>query len=145
MSPSPIVKVKRLDPRAKLPVYMQPGDVCADLCALEDRRIPPGAHKVIRTGLAFELPDGYCARLRSRSGLSATDAIEVGAGTIDNGYRGEVGVILYNFGAFAYNVKAGDRIAQMLVERYEHAAFVEALELTETIRGEGGFGSTGRA
>lgn len=142
---APVVKVKKLDPAAKLPAYQKAGDVCADVFSLEDRRIPPGAHRLIRTGIALELPEGYCARLRSRSGLAKDHALEVGAGTIDNGYRGELGVILHNLGAFGYEVKAGDRVAQVLIEKFEQAQFEEAETLTDSERGAGGFGSTGRA
>jgi len=107
--------------------------------------LKPLERKLIPTGLFIELPEGYEAQVRPRSGLAAKSGITVlnSPGTIDADYRGEVGVILVNLSSESFTVKSGDRIAQMVIARYEKAEFVESLELEETERGAGGFGHTG--
>ena len=116
-----------------------------DLCALEDAALAPGVARTVRTGIAIELPAGYEAQVRPRSGLALQHAIAMpnAPGTIDPGYRGEVRVILLNLGREPYTIHAGDRIAQMIVARYEAVEWLEG-ELAESRRGEGGFGSSGR-
>lgn len=148
------IKVKRLHPDAFLPVVSQAGDVAADLFYCDPNHvanerlgmsstIPPGRRVVVSTGIAIQLTPGFRARFHSRSGLSAKHGIEVGAGLIDNSYRGELKVVLHNHSDRVFYFKHGDRIAQMCIERYEHPFFTEVDELDETSRSEG-FGSSGR-
>jgi dUTP pyrophosphatase len=115
-----------------------------DLCAVEDVTLEPGVPRLVPTGLTVEIPAGYEAQVRPRSGLALKHAITMPntPGTIDPGYRGEIRVILLNLGREAYTVRAGDRIAQMIVARYEAVEWEEA-ELSATERGAGGFGSSG--
>lgn len=116
-----------------------------DLCSVVDAVLEPGVPQAVATGLSIELPPGYEAQVRPRSGLAFKHAITVpnSPGTIDPGYRGEVKVILLNLGKAAYAIAKGDRIAQMVIARYEGVELVET-DLSETVRGEGGFGSSGR-
>ena len=116
-----------------------------DLRAVEGTVLEPGAPRLVATGLAIELPPGYEAQIRPRSGLAAKHAITLpnSPATIDPGYRGEIRVILLNLGRAAYTVHAGDRIAQMILARYEAVEWVEG-ELADSARGTGGFGSSGR-
>ena len=116
-----------------------------DLCAVEDATLEPGVPRMVPTGLTVEIPPGYEAQVRPRSGLALKHAIAMpnAPGTIDPGYRGELRVILLNLGRAAYTVRAGDRIAQMIVARYEAVEWVEG-ELADSARGTGGFGSSGR-
>lgn len=139
------VKFHKLHENAKVPVYGTHGAAGADLCAIEDCAVMPMGHRLIKTGLAIELPAGYEAQVRPRSGLALKYGITVlnTPGTIDSDYRGEVGVILYNTNQFYdFKVKAGDRIAQLVVAPFIRAEFMEE-ELTGSLRGAGGFGSTG--
>jgi len=116
-----------------------------DLCAVEDTTLEPGVPRMVPTGLTVEIPPGYEAQVRPRSGLALKHAIAMpnAPGTIDPGYRGELRVILLNLGREAYTVRAGDRIAQMVVARYEAVEWVEE-SLADSARGTGGFGSSGR-
>jgi dUTP pyrophosphatase len=141
------VRIKRLHPEAFLPAYTHgPGeDAGLDLRALEDTVLPPGVPRAVPTGLAIELPPGFEAQIRPRSGLALNHAITLpnSPATIDPGYRGEIRVILLNLGGEPYRVQRGDRIAQMVVARYEAVEWEEG-ELGESRRGAGGFGSSGR-
>jgi len=141
------VRIKRLHPEAFLPAYTHgPGeDAGLDLRALEDTVLPPGVPRAVSTGLAIELPPGFEAQIRPRSGLALNHAITLpnSPATIDPGYRGEIRVILLNLGGEPYRVQRGDRIAQMVVARYEAVEWEEG-ELGESRRGAGGFGSSGR-
>jgi dUTP pyrophosphatase len=139
------VPFKRLVPEAVLPAYAHPGDAGMDLCSVESLVIPAGGRSLVRTGLKMALPAGYEAQVRPRSGLALKRGVTVlnTPGTIDEGYRGEVGVILANFGNEDFSVEIGDRIAQMVIAPVVRAEIVEADELDATDRGEGGFGSTG--
>jgi len=116
-----------------------------DLCAVEDAVLEPGVPRLVPTGLTVEIPPGYEAQVRPRSGLALKNAITMpnAPGTIDPGYRGELRVILLNLGRDPYTVHAGDRIAQMIVARYEAVEWTEG-ELADSARGTGGFGSSGR-
>ena len=108
--------------------------------------LKPLERKIIPTGLFMELPVGYEAQVRPRSGLAAKHGISVlnSPGTIDADYRGEIGVVLVNLSNDIFTVNNGDRVAQMVIAKHEHAEWNEVLSLSETSRGEGGFGSTGR-
>jgi dUTP pyrophosphatase len=116
-----------------------------DLCSVETVTLEPGVPALVPTGLAIELPPGFEAQIRPRSGLALRHAITLpnAPATIDPGYRGEIRVILLNLGRDPYTVHAGDRIAQMVIARYEAVEWQEG-ELAESRRGAGGFGSSGR-
>ena len=141
------VKIRRLHPDANLPRYAHgpAEDAGLDLCAVTAAMLQPGVPALVPTGLAIELPAGFEAQIRPRSGLALRHAITLAnaPGTIDPAYRGEIGVIMLNLGREPYAVAKGDRIAQMVIARYEAVEWVEA-DLTDTARGEGGFGSSGR-
>ena len=141
------IKIKKLRADAHIPAYAHGAeeDAGMDLRAVEDAVLKPGEPFAVATGFAMELPPGYEAQIRPRSGLALKHAITVpnSPGTIDPSYRGEVKVILLNLGGSDYQVHAGDRIAQMIVARYEAIVWDET-ELAGSARGEGGFGSSGR-
>ena len=139
------LRFKRIHPDAGLPAYARPGDAGMDLRSVEDVVVPRFGRALVRTGLVMMLPPGYEAQVRPRSGLALKHGVTVlnTPGTIDSGYRGEVGVILANFGEADFPVAKGDRIAQLVVAPVTQAEIVEAAEIDETDRGTGGFGSTG--
>jgi dUTP pyrophosphatase len=141
------IRIQRVHPGAILPAYAHgPGeDAGMDLRSVEDVTLPPGVPCLVPTGLTIELPPGYEAQVRPRSGMALKHAIASpnAPGTIDPGYRGEIRVILLNLGREPYTVHAGDRIAQLIVARYEAVEWVEG-DLAESQRGAGGFGSSGR-
>lgn len=139
------LKVKKLDPKAIAPRYAHPGDAGMDLFALEPCRIEPGERALVKTGISIELPSGTEAQIRPRSGLAIKQGITVlnTPGTVDEGYRGEVGVILIHHGREAFVVEHGMKVAQMVVKRVESVEVVEVEDLSDTSRGSGGFGSTG--
>lgn len=139
------IKMLRLDKQAQIPRYEHEDDSGLDLLSIEDKEILPGEAKLIRTGISVELPEGTEAQIRPRSGLALKQSITVlnSPGTIDAGYRGEVGVILINHGKSTFFVSQGMRIAQMVIMPVIRAEIEEVKELGETHRGEGGFGSTG--
>jgi len=167
------VKIKRLNENAAIPKYAHEYDAGFDLVACDDIIIEPGETKLIPTGLAFELPPGYEIQVRPRSGITLKTKLRVQFGTVDSAYRGEVGVIVDNIGHpnvdalwFAkqidgkrcrvdtltdgkmvqhgsYIIRKGDRIGQAIIKPVEQAFFREVDELSETARGQGGFGSSG--
>jgi dUTP pyrophosphatase len=139
------VLFKRVHADAVLPAYAHPGDAGLDLCACEAATLLPGERRLVRTGLVMELPSGTEAQLRQRSGLALKHGITLlnTPGTIDEGYRGELGVILVNLGQEPFEVVPGMRIAQMVIAPVLRVAVEESETLGETCRGEGGFGSTG--
>ncbi len=141
------VKIQRLHPDATLPEYAHGADEDAgmDLRAVTSTVLDPGVSQLVPTGLSIELPAGYEAQIRPRSGLALKHSITLpnSPATIDPGYRGEIRVILLNLGKEPYVILAGDRIAQMVVARYEAIEWDEG-ELRESLRGSGGFGSSGR-
>jgi len=141
------IRIRRTHPDAVLPAYAHgpEEDAGMDLCAVEAATLEPGIPRLVPTGLTIEVPPGWEAQVRPRSGLALKHAITMpnAPGTIDPGYRGEVRVILLNLGREPYTVQPGDRIAQMIVSRYEAVQWEET-DLAESRRGEGGFGSSGR-
>ena len=139
------VKFRKIDPAAILPSYAHPGDAGMDVRSVEELVIEPGDRSLVRTGLVMMLPPGYEAQVRPRSGLALKNGVTVlnTPGTIDEGYRGEVGVILSNFGAEPFKVEKGAKIAQLVIAPCTRAEIVETDEVDATERGEGGFGSTG--
>ena len=142
------VKVKKLDERAVLPVYGSEAAAGADLYAVTDGDVTflPGETKMIHTGLALEVPEGYAGLIYARSGLATKRGLAPAnkVGVVDSDYRGEIKVALHNHGKEAQTVEKGERIAQMVIAPYLSVNYEEADELSETERGEGGFGSTGR-
>lgn len=143
----PTIKFLRLRPDAQLPTYATARAAGLDLfaCNDDDIVIEPQSVALVPTGFAMELPDGYEAQLRPRSGLALKHAISLpnSPATIDADYRGEVKIILINHGKEPFVVKKGDRVAQMVIAKVEQATFIEVDALSETARGEGGFGHTG--
>jgi len=139
------VNFKRIHPAAVLPAYARPGDAGMDVCACEEATLQPGERKLVRTGLLMELPHGTEAQMRPRSGLALKNGVTLlnTPGTIDEGYRGEVGVILINLGRESFAVQPGMRIAQMVIAPVLHVVTAEVAEVSDTARGAGGFGSTG--
>jgi dUTP pyrophosphatase len=140
------VPVRRLDPDLPMPAYAHPGDAGADLVAAEDVELAPGERRLVPTGIAVALPDGYVGLVHPRSGLAHRLGVTVlnAPGTVDAGYRGEILVNLVNHDpAATVRISRGDRIAQLLVQRVERAAFHAVDELPETVRGAAGHGSTG--
>jgi dUTP pyrophosphatase len=141
------IRIRRLHPSAALPEYAHgpTEDAGLDIRCLEGTLLIPGEAQAVPTGLALEIPAGYEVQIRPRSGLALKHAITLpnAPATIDPGYRGELKVILLNLGKAPYEVHAGDRIAQMVVARYEAVEWEEG-ELANSVRGSGGFGSSGR-
>ena len=140
------ISIRRLDPELPLPSYAHPGDAGADLHAAVDLTLEPGERALVPTGIAMALPEGYVALVHPRSGLAAKHGISIvnAPGTIDAGYRGEVQVCLVNTDrSTPFAVRRGDRIAQLVVQRVETATFTEAEDLPDSVRGDGGYGSTG--
>lgn len=140
------VPVRQLDPDLPLPAYAHPGDAGADLYAAEDAEIGPGERRLVRTGLALELPEGYVGLVHPRSGLAAKHGVTVlnAPGTVDAGYRGEILINLVNHDPLnVAKIIRGDRIAQLVVQRVERAHFHGVEKLSDSARGTGGHGSTG--
>ena len=136
---------KRIHPEATLPAYAHASDAGMDVRSVEDVTIPVGGRALVHTGLVMELPPRYEAQVRPRSGLALKHGVTVlnTPGTIDAGYRGEVGVILANFGDAPFAVKKGDKIAQLVIAPVTQPVVVEVADVNATDRGAGGFGSTG--
>lgn len=127
----------------KTPVYAKPGDAGFDLCSAESFVLKPNERHGFETGLKMEIPEGHVGLIWDRSGLAFNDGIKTMAGVIDSSYRGEVKVVLTNLGNRDFEVKKGMRIAQMLIQKIEQAEIVLTDSISETDRGEGGFGSSG--
>lgn len=141
------VLVRRLDLDLPLPSYTHPGDAGVDLLTTIDAVVPPGERVLLPTGIAIALPEGYAAFVHPRSGLAVKHGVSLvnAPGTIDAGYRGEIAVSLVNLDPHEPVVlHRGDRIAQLVVQRVEHAVLHEVTTLPGSDRGEGGFGSSGR-
>ena len=142
------VQIKKLDPKAKIPEYKTEGASGVDIMALLENKITldPGESKIIPTGLSIAIPDDLEIQIRPRSGLAAKSNVSVlnTPGTIDSDYRGEIKIILINHGNEKFDVKNGDRIAQMVLMPVLKFKFEEVSKLDDTIRGSGGFGSTGK-
>ena len=139
------LRFKRIHPDAVLPAYAHPSDAGMDLRSVADVTIPRFGRALVPTGLVALLPLGYEIQVRPRSGLALKKGVTVlnSPGTIDSGYRGEIGVILANFGEEAFEVKKGDKLAQLVLASVTQAVVEETDALDETDRGAGGFGSTG--
>lgn len=141
------VKIKKLNEKAVIPTYGSPYSAGADLySAMDEITIAPGETVLVKTGIALELPVGYAGLIYARSGLASKRGLAPAnkVGVVDCDYRGEVMVALHNHSNIPQTVAAGERIAQLVIAPYIVAEFEETDELSETVRGEGGFGSTGR-
>lgn len=136
---------KKLIPSAKIPVQAHPGDAGMDLTSIDSVTIAPGARALVHTGLAVEIPAGFEGQVRPRSGLALKNGVTVlnSPGTIDAGYRGELGVILANFGDAPFVIEPGMRIAQLVIAAVAAVQVEIADELSNSERGEGGYGSSG--
>ena len=140
------ISIRRLDPDVPLPSYAHPGDAGADLVTTEDITLKPGERALVPTGISIALPEGYAAFVHPRSGLAARHGLSIvnTPGTVDAGYRGEIKVALINHDlAEPLVLNRGDRIAQLVIQRVEHAVFVDVEDLPDSSRGAGGYGSTG--
>ena len=140
------LRVKKLSDLAQIPHYQTLGSAGFDLHSVDDVVLKPMERVLISTGLSFEIPDGYEIQIRPRSGLAYKHGITVlnTPGTIDSDYRGEIKVLLINLSNENFEIKIGDRIAQAVMQEVVQVEFEEVLELSESERGEGGFGSTGK-
>lgn len=138
------IKIKKLKPEAKLPAYALPGDAGLDLFTCEDVVILPGERKIISTGVAIELPEGYCALVWDKGGLSNKHGLKVMGGVFEYTYRGDYLICLLNTSDKEYSFSVGDKIAQLLIQPIESAAVEEVEELSESNRGESCYGSTGK-
>uniref|UniRef100_A0A7N0TXQ6 Deoxyuridine 5'-triphosphate nucleotidohydrolase n=1 Tax=Kalanchoe fedtschenkoi TaxID=63787 RepID=A0A7N0TXQ6_KALFE len=136
-------KVKKLSEKAVLPTRASPLSAGYDLSSAVEAKIPARGKALVPTDLSIAIPEGTYARIAPRSGLAWKHAIDVGAGVIDADYRGPVGVILFNHSDVEFEVKEGDRIAQLILEKILTPEVVEVEDLDDTVRGAGGFGSTG--
>ena len=140
------VSIVRLDRDLPLPAYAHPGDAGADLRSTIDVTLAPGERALVPTGISVALPTGFVALIHPRSGLAAKHGLSIvnTPGTVDAGYRGEIKVLLVNHDRVAaVSLKRGDRIAQLVIQRFERARFIEVDALPESVRGAGGYGSTG--
>ena len=140
------VPVKRLDPDLPLPGYAHPGDAGADLLTAEDFTLQPGERRLVSTGLAVAIPEGWAGLIHPRSGLAVKHGVSMvnTPGTVDAGYRGELKVCLVNTDrSTPVSFSRGDRIAQLILQRVDHAEFLPMDDLEVSTRGAGGFGSTG--
>ncbi|MGD9706835.1 MAG: dUTP diphosphatase [Candidatus Delongbacteria bacterium] len=139
------IKIKRISEYARLPEYAHPGDAGMDIFSAVEKTLKPGEFALIGTGIKIELPENTEAQVRPRSGLAIKNGVTVlnTPGTIDEGYRGEVGVILINHSKEDFTVTPGMKIAQMIIAPVIRAQIEEVDELSDTRRGDGGFGSTG--
>jgi dUTP pyrophosphatase len=138
------VRVKKLRADARLPLRAAESDAGADLCCLEAFTLAPGERRLVPTGLALEIPPGHYGRVAPRSGLAVRHGIHTLAGVVDSSYRGELQALLINLGAEPVSFEPGARIAQLIIERIAVCDFLWSEELSETERGAGSFGSTGR-
>ena len=141
-----VLKIKKLNEDAIIPFYAHPGDAGLDLFSVEEVTIEPGKRQLVATGISIELPKNTEAQVRPRSGLALKYGVTVlnSPGTIDEGYRGEIKVILINHGEEAFKINRGDKIAQMVIMPVLTVGIEEVEILNDSERGEGGFGSTGK-
>lgn len=139
------VQITKCKENAIIPKYAKDGDAGVDLRSTEKYVLKPGERTLVSTGLKIAVPEGYEAQIRPRSGLAIKNGISLvnTPGTIDAGYRGEIGVIVINHGQEEFVIEEGMRICQMVINKFEHVTFEEVTELDKTERGEGGFGHSG--
>jgi dUTP pyrophosphatase len=140
-----LVRVRKVDPQAKLPTFGTEEAACADVASIEDAVIEPGELQVVRIGIELELEPGWECQIRPRSGLAKNHQVSIlnTPGTLDSDFRGELVILLYNHGTAPYTIKVGDRIAQLAIRPVPTVVFCEVSQLSSTVRGTKGFGSTG--
>ena len=140
------VKITKIKDNAVIPKYAKPGDAGVDLGGRRVIKKKPGERTLVSTGIKIAVPEGYEAQIRPRSGLAIKHGISIcnTPGTIDSGYRGEIGIIMINLGQENFEITKSMRICQMIINKVEHAEFEEVDELDQTERGDGGFGHTGK-
>lgn len=138
------IRYKRLSGAISAPSIAYEGDAAFDLCAREAVTLAPGEWQKIPSGLTLEIPQGYVGLIWDKSGLSSKFALKTLGGVIDSGYRGEVMVGMINLGKEPYTFAIGDKVAQMLIQKIERPVFTEVSKLSQTHRGEAGFGSSGK-
>jgi dUTP pyrophosphatase len=138
-----IIKVKKLSPEAKLPTHGHPGDAGMDFYNLEDVVFPAGQQMRVRTGVAVEIPDGYVGLVWDKSRVSFQLGLTVVGGVIDSGFRGELVMSFLNISNKEVLLEKGQKMSQMIVQKFEHCDIIEAGELSDTVRGTGREGSTG--
>jgi len=138
------LRIKKLHEDAKLPVYANPGDAGMDLFSREDYILKAGERYTFKIGIVMEIPEGHYGSVRDKSGLASKFGLTTQAGVVDASYRGEIGIVLYNSSKEDYKINKGDKIAQMVIQPIINPEIEEISELSETRRGDGGFGSTGR-
>ena len=136
--------IKKLHPDAKIPEYGREGDAAFDLYSIESVNVPPHTQVSIKTGLALEIPFGYAGLIWDKSGLSHTHGLKTFGGVIDAGYRGEISIGIMNLSNEEYVFEKGHKVAQMLIQKVETVGFEEVFKLSESERGDGGFGSSGK-
>lgn len=140
------ILVTKLDEDAVIPTYAKPGDAGADLYSISELVLAPGQRALVKTGLAIAIPTGYVGLVHPRSGLGLKNGISVvnTPGTIDAGYRGEIGVVLINHDLTeSFQINKGDRVAQLVIQKVENAQFKVVNQLPDSARSTGGYGSTG--
>ncbi|MFH1238453.1 MAG: dUTP diphosphatase [archaeon] len=137
------IKVKKLKENAIVPRYAHNGDAAMDLFSTEDYLVPAGKRQLVSTGISMELPEGYFASIRGKSGLAYKKGICILGGVIEYTYRGEYGVIVLNTGNDDFEIKVGDKVAQVIIAPIATADVEVVEELSETVRGDGAWGSTG--
>jgi len=137
------IKIKKLKENAIVPRYAHPGDAAMDLFSTEDCVVSVGKRRLVSSGISMELPEGYFASIRGKSGLAAKKGICILGGVIEYTYRGDYGVIVLNTGDEDFEIKIGDKIAQVVIAPVANVEVEEVEELSESVRGDGAFGSTG--
>ena len=137
------VYIKKSDELAKTPTRANDSDAGYDLYSTQEGVIPAGGRRIVKTGISIAIPPGYYGRIAPRSGLAIKRGIDVLAGVVDSGYRGEVGVVLQNLSEHDFPFSQGERIAQLILEQCNTIGWVEVEELEDSVRSDGGFGSTG--
>ena len=138
------IKIQKMKPDAVLPKYAHPGDVGMDLCSIENYLLKPGERRIFFLGFALEFETGYAAIVKDKGSLPKNAGIHTMGGVYDAGYRGEYNVNLVNLGSESYQINKGDKLAQLVIYPVAIAELEEAAELSQTSRGHGRFGSTGK-
>ena len=136
--------IKRVHPDAKIPSYAHPGDAGMDLFVLEKTALKPGECLAVRTGISMEIPEGHVGLIWDKSGIAIKSGLKTLGGVVDAGYRGEILVGMINLSQTEYIFEAGHKVAQMLIQKIERPEVAEASELSDSSRGHGRFGSTGK-
>lgn len=138
------IKIIKLDRNAKIPSYAHHGDAGMDFYCLNKTVVEPKKRKAVLTGIALEIPKGFVGLIWDKSGLALKNGIKTMAGVIDSGYRGEVQIVVYNTNQKQFIFEKGDKVAQMLIQKIESPELVEVENISDSNRGTGGFGSTGK-